>query len=263
MLETAIEAARRAGEAIAQRYPTDREVTVKGYRDIVTEVDYVAERIVLDTIRSRFPDHTIVSEEAGTIQTDSRYRWIIDPIDGTTNFSRRLPFFAVSVGLLYDEEPLAGAIYDPLRDDMFTALTGQGAHLNGTSIAAGRAASLDDAIVAFDWGHADAVREATLHYVGQVGPLCRTVRGLGSATLGLAYVAAGWIDAYLNLAMKPWDTAAGMVLVREAGGAITTPAGTEHRFDSPACLATNGRIHGELLALLRSTPKCWSAPEDP
>jgi myo-inositol-1(or 4)-monophosphatase len=251
MLETAIEAARLAGQAVAERYPAAREVTVKGYRDIVTEVDYVAERIVIDTIRSRYPDHTVISEEAGIERTDSRFRWVIDPLDGTTNYARRLPICTVSVGLVDGDDPLAGAIYDPFRGDMFSAERGHGAHLNGVPMAASQVSSLDDAVVSFDWGHTDRIRGQTVQNVVRLAPLCRTVRGLGSAALALAYVAAGWLDCYLNLALKPWDTAAGYVLIREAGGTLTTPIGGPYSYQHQACLATNGYIHDEIVACLR------------
>ena len=251
MLETAIEAARRAGQAVAERYPAAHDLTVKGYRDVVTEVDLIAERIVLETIRARYPDHTIVSEEAGTTATDSPYSWIIDPIDGTTNYSRRLPICAVSVGLLKRDVPIAGAIYDPLHDHMFAAQRGEGAQLNDAPIHASQVGALEDALVGLDWGHADEVRERTLGFIDRVAPLCRTVRTLGSATLALAYVAAGWLDAYFNLGMKPWDTAAGIVLIAEAGGRITTPEGQPYRFDLPACLATNRLVHEQMLAHMR------------
>jgi myo-inositol-1(or 4)-monophosphatase len=257
MLDTAIEAARRAGQAVAEHYPAARNVTVKGYRDVVTEVDYIAERIVLDTIRARFPDHTILSEEAGESAPGSRYTWIVDPIDGTTNYSRRLPICSVSVGLLEEDVPIVGAIYDPLRDQMFAAHRGQGAQLDGTPIHASRVETLADSVVGLDWGHADEVRARTLAHVNQVVPWCRTVRGLGSAALALAYVAAGWLDAYFNLGMKPWDTAAGTVLVAEAGGRITTTAGGPYRVDIPECLATNGLIHDQILFRLREGARAY------
>jgi myo-inositol-1(or 4)-monophosphatase len=253
MLQTAIEAARRAGQAVAERYATTLEVTVKGYRDIVTEVDFIAERIVIETIRSRYPDHTIVSEEAGTDQTESPFRWVIDPLDGTTNYSRRLPIYAVSVGLIEDGVPIAGAIYDPLRDDMFWAERGRGAFLNGAHLQASQVGELEDALVGFDFGHADRIREHTILHVNRVAPHCRTVRGLGSAALALAYVSAGWLDCYMNLGVKPWDTAAAVVMIEEAGGRTTTPTGHDYAYDHPACLATNGRIHEEVLTRLRQS----------
>ena len=255
MLETAIEAARRAGQAVAERYGAARHVTSKGYRDVVTEVDYIAERIVLETIRAHFPDHTILSEEAGESAPGSRYTWIIDPIDGTTNYARHIPICSVSVGLLEDDVPIVGAIYDPLRDQMFAAQRGHGARLDGAPIHASSVETLADAVVSLDWGHADQIRERTLALVTQVAPLCRTVRGLGSAALGLAYVAAGWLDVYFNLGMKPWDTAAGAVLIAEAGGTVTTLAGQPHRVEMPDCLATNGLIHDQVLARLRQSAR--------
>ena len=251
MLHTAIGAARRAGQAVADHYPAARNVTVKGYRDVVTEVDFIAERIVLETIRARFPDHAIVSEEAGKSATGSRYTWVIDPIDGTTNYSRRLPICAVSVGLLEGDVPIVGAIFDPLHEHMFAAQRDGGAQLNGEPIHVSRVETLADALVGVDWGHADEVRDQTIAAVGQVAPLCRTVRGLGSAVLALAYVAAGWLDAYFNFAMKPWDSAAGIALIAEAGGRVTTPGGDPYQIDMPDCLATNGLVHDQILTCLR------------
>ena len=159
---------------------------------------------------------------------------------------------AVSVGLLMDDVPIVGAIYDPLRGDMFSAQKGHGAYLNGVPIHASQVESLADALVGFDWGHADQIRERTLTNVNQIAPQCRTVRGLGSATLALAYVASGWLDAYVNLGMKPWDTAAGLVLLSEAEATTSTPDGRRYCYDQPACLASNSLIHAEILALLRA-----------
>lgn len=251
MLETAIEAARRAGQAVAARFPAARNVTVKGYRDIVTETDFIAERVVVETIRTRYPDHSVVSEEAGTSLTNSDYRWVIDPIDGTTNYARHLPICAVSVALVKGARPILGAIYDPLRDEMFSAQIGAGANLDGKPLRVSGVNALAEALFGFDWGHADQVRTQTVRNVSRVAPLCRTVRGLGSATLALAYVAAGRLDGYLNLALKAWDTAAGLVLVAEAGGRLSAPDGRPYVYTDAGCLATNGQIHDEVLSRLR------------
>ena len=253
MLQTAIEAARRAGRIIAERYPTERNITVKGHRDIVTDADTAAEAAVLDLIYTRFPAHTIISEEGRGSQIGSRYTWIVDPLDGTTNYAHRVPVFAVSIGILEGGEPLIGVIHDPLRDQTFVAERGKGAMLDDAPMHVSQVARLDHTLLGLDWTRDDEGRERVLAYLHQVAPRCGTVRLLGSATLGLAYVAAGWLDAYFHLALSPWDTAAGMLMVAEAGGRCTTLEGEPYRVDLPGCLATNGLIHDELLAVMRAS----------
>ncbi|MFQ6100075.1 MAG: inositol monophosphatase family protein [Anaerolineae bacterium] len=253
MLKTAIEAAQRAGQVIAKRYPAERNVIPKGYRDIVTDADTAAEAAILDLIRARFPDHAIISEEAGDSQIGGRCTWIVDPLDGTTNYAHRVPVFAVSIGVLEEGEPLIGVIHDPLRDQTFVAERGGGATINGAPIHVSRVARLDHTLVGLDWTHDDEGREWVLAYLRRVAPRCGTVRVLGSATLGLAYVAAGWLDAYFHLALKPWDAAAGVLMIAEAGGRCTTLEGEPYRVDLPGCLATNGLIHDELLAAMRAS----------
>jgi myo-inositol-1(or 4)-monophosphatase len=250
VLQTAIEAAHRAGKVIAERYPAQRCVTVKGYRDIVTEVDTAAESIVIDLIGKRFPDHAILSEEAGGKGIGTGTTWVIDPLDGTTNYARRVPFFCVSVGVLEDGEPLAGVIYDPMRGQTFAAERGKGATLNGKPMHVSQTSHFGHALLGFDWAHSDEVRARILQLLLRIVPCCGTVRVLGSAALALAYVATGWLDGYFHLALKPWDAAAGTLLIAEAGGRCTTPDGKPHRADIPACLATNGLVHDELLTVV-------------
>jgi myo-inositol-1(or 4)-monophosphatase len=251
MLKTAVEAARQAGEVIVERYPAGHDVIIKGYRNIATEVDTAAETVILDLIRARFPDHAILSEEAGGQGIGDGYTWVVDPLDGTTNYARRFPIFSVSIGLLQGREPLIGVIHDPLRDQMFVAERGSGAELDGAPIRVSRVARLDHAVVSLDWGHSDEDRGRTLGALNRVAPRCGTVRALGSAALALAFVAAGWLEAYFNHMMKPWDAAAGMLLVAEAGGRCTTLEGTPYRVDRPGCLASNGLVHDELLNVMR------------
>jgi myo-inositol-1(or 4)-monophosphatase len=253
MLKTAVEAARRAGQVIVDRYPAGHDVIIKGYRNIATEVDTAAETVILDLIRARFPDHAILSEEAGGQGIGDGYTWIVDPLDGTTNYARRFPVFSVSIGLLQGREPLIGVIHDPLRDQTFVAERGSGAELDGAPIRVSRVARLDHAVVSLDWGHSDEDRCRTLGALNRVAPRCGTVRALGSAALALAYVAAGWLEAYFNLMMKPWDAAAGILLAAEAGGRCTTLEGTPYRVDRPGCLASNGLIHDELLNVIRDS----------
>jgi myo-inositol-1(or 4)-monophosphatase len=250
MLQTAIEAAQRAGQLIAERYPAGCNVTVKGYRDIVTEVDTAAEAAILNLIRERFPDHAILSEEAGSSGTGDGYTWVVDPLDGTTNYSRHFPAFAISIGVLERGEPIVGVVHDPLRDHMFVAERGSGATLNGEPIHASRVARLSQALVGLDWGHSDEVRAKALELLLRIAPRCGTARALGSAALALAYVAVGWMDGYFHLALKPWDTAAGVLLITEAGGRCTTLGGGPYRVGEPGCLATNSLIHDGMLSVM-------------
>jgi myo-inositol-1(or 4)-monophosphatase len=251
MLQTAIQAAHRAGEVIAERYPAGRDITVKAYREIVTDTDRAAQAVILDLIRARFPAHAILSEEREGGEIGDGYTWVVDPLDGTTNYAHRVPVFAVSIGVLEGGEPLIGVVHDPLRDQTFVAQRGQGATLDGAPIRASRVSILEHALLGLDWGHSNEVRGQVMAFLRRVLLCCGTVRVLGSATLALAYVAAGWLEVYLNLRMKPWDAAAGMLLVAEAGGRCTTSEGEPYRVDVPDCLATNDLLHDELLAVMR------------
>jgi myo-inositol-1(or 4)-monophosphatase len=251
MLKTAIEAAVRAGRMIAERYPGERRVTMKGFRDPVTDADTAAESLIYEMIQERFPDHAILSEEAGGAAIGSGYTWVVDPLDGTTNYAHRHPVFAVSIGVLEGKTPLIGVIHDPLRDHTFVAHRGGGARLNDVPIRVSRVTALNNAMIGVDWGHENEARGHMLGYVGRVLPQCGTVRAAGSAALALAYVAAGWLEAYFQPGLKPWDTAAGTLLVKEAGGRCTTMNGAPYRIHHPDCVATNRFIHNDLLELLK------------
>lgn len=253
ILHTAIEAAQRAGRIIAERYPTERNAYFKGYRDLVTETDVAAQRAILDLVSERFPAHANLSEESeesarGGIS--GGYTWVVDPLDGTSNFTHRVPIFSVSVGVLKDGEPLVGVVYDPLRDHLFVGQSGAGATLNGDPIHVSAVSSVGEAIAGFDWARDDTLRHRVLDNVQRVVPRAHSVRVLGSAALGLTYVATGWLGSYCHLALQPWDAAAAVLLVREAGGRCTTSAGELYRVGESACLATNGLIHDEMLGLL-------------
>jgi myo-inositol-1(or 4)-monophosphatase len=253
MLQTAIEAARQAGQLIAERFPTKRSITIKGYRDIVTEVDTAAEAVILNLIRTRFPDHAILSEEAGGEAIGDGPTWVVDPLDGTTNYAHRLPLSTVSIGVLEDGQPVVGVIYDPLRDQLFAAKRSEGATLNGAPIETSEITRIDHAIVGLDWGHSDRDRERTLAFLGRVAPRCGTVRALGSAALAQAYVAAGIMDAYLSLVAKPWDAAAGFLIATESGGTYTTIEGQPYHVGARGLVVSNGPIHDQLLSILHSS----------
>ncbi len=251
MLETAIEAARQAGQVLLEEFSKPQEVRFKGLRDIVTEADLAAQAKAIDVIRSQHPDHDIWAEEVSqTPDGVSDYCWIIDPLDGTTNYSRGFPCFSVSIALSHRQEVVLGVVYDPLRDQLFRAQSGQGAYLNDDVIHVGAAEKLMDAVIGFDWAHEQGARCRVAQLVAQVAPQVRTLRNTGSAALGLCSVAAGWTDAYFHLSLNPWDVAAASVIIQEAAGVISDLAGRPWRLSYEDCLASNGLLHETMLNLL-------------
>lgn len=250
MLKTAIEAAIVAGRVIAERYPGGRSVTMKGFRDLVTDADRAAESLIFELIQTRFPDHAILSEEAGGDPIGRGYTWVVDPLDGTTNYAHHNPVFAVSIGVIEKGHPLIGVIHDPLRNQTFVAQRGAGARLNDAPIHVSGTEGLGSALIGVDWGHENAVRRRMMDHLSRILPRCRTVRASGSAALALAYVAAGWLDAYVHMGLKPWDVAAGVLLIQEAGGLCTTIQGEPYQIERPDCLAGNRLIHDELLRVI-------------
>jgi myo-inositol-1(or 4)-monophosphatase len=254
VLETAIEAARQVGRVLLEQFGTSQEIKSKGLRDIVTEADLAAQAKAIEVIRSRYPDHDVLSEESGQMPGGaSDYCWIVDPLDGTTNYSRGCPCFCVSIALSYRGEVMLGAVYDPLRDQLFRARRGQGAYLNDDLIHVSTAERLIDAVIGLDWAHEQELRCQVAQLVAEVAPEVGTLRSTGSAALGLCSVATGWIDAYFNLSLRPWDVAAGSVIIQEAGGVVSDLAGLPWHSNSGGCLASNGLIHQAMLALLMGT----------
>lgn len=251
MLDTAIEAAHAAGQIIMESYHRPVEVRLKGLRDLVTEVDVAAQEAIVRLLTTRFPDHAILAEEdLGSLDEPGEYTWIVDPLDGTTNYAFRLPIFSVSVGLAHQGDPVLGVVYDPARDHLFHAQVGQGAFLNGMPLRVAEREELIGTLIGFDWVREPDLRETLLHILNRVAPRVGTVRALGSAALGPCYVAAGWLDAYFHARLSPWDAAAGTVIVREAGGQATDFAGQPWSLRSPRFLATSNALHPKMGALI-------------
>jgi myo-inositol-1(or 4)-monophosphatase len=242
-LRTAIRAAREAARVALERLDKPQSVTVKGFRDIMTEADVAAQDAAVSRIRAQYPDIPILAEENLTPQHIADAVWVIDPLDGTTNYARRFPVFCSSVGLVYKGRPIVGAIYDPLHDHLFVAERGQGARLNGSPIYASDTDALADAILALDWGHAPAIREKSINMLLRIAEECRSVRAIGSAALAMCYLAAGWIDLFYNLSLKPWDGAAAQVIMEEAGARVTTLRGETWDYTQADALASNGELH--------------------
>jgi myo-inositol-1(or 4)-monophosphatase len=249
LLATALEVAHRAGEVLVERLGQRRTVVLKGYRDEVTDADTCAEAVALSLIRDRFPDHAILSEEAGRREAEGIHVWVVDPLDGTTNYARGHPTFSVSVAVMVRGDTVVGVVHDPLRGHTFAARRGGGVTLDGSPVRASRVGRLRDALIGLDWARSDADREDLLRRLAALAPRCRTVRTLGSAALAQSYVGAGWLDLYFARGLFPWDTAAASLIVVEAGGRITGLDGEPWGMEQPALLVTNGRLHEEVLAL--------------
>jgi len=252
LLSTAIEAVIRAGEIQMGFIESGFEVSHKGTIDLVTEADVAVETMFRKMIAERFPDHTILAEEFGEDSSTrgASHCWVFDPIDGTNNYAHGLPIFCASLALEIDGKGEIGAIYDPTRKELFVAERGGGAFLNGRPIHVSRAATLVESMLVTGFPYDIHTRIPEIvglfgEFVGQA----RAVRRLGSAALDLCYVAAGRMDGFWEQDLKPWDIAAGTILVEEAGGRVTDFAGEPHSSRRPQLLATNGHIHDEMLKI--------------
>lgn len=230
----------------------------KGDVDVVTEADRASEKLIVERISARFPDHGIFGEEGSRRGLEGEYRWYVDPLDGTTNFAHSFPVFCVSLGLEHrpkglpadaDGELIAGVIYDPTRDEMFAAQKGQGSWMNGRSIHASRTEHLAEALLATGFPSRKRHASPNIHFYQEFTLRSHGVRRAGSAALDLAYTACGRIDGFWEFNLNPWDTAAGALLVTEAGGSITGFDGSPFRLNSREVLATNGHLRDELVRL--------------
>jgi myo-inositol-1(or 4)-monophosphatase len=249
-LEKAVEIAREAGVLLANYF--ERRVTfeLKGEFDLVTEADRASEKLVVERLRSYFPSHAIVAEEGGGYQSSSEYRWYVDPLDGTTNFAHAFPMFNVTLALERAGEVVAGVIYDPLRQEFFTAEQGGGAYLNNRRIRVSHAARLTDALGSTGFPSRKRSHNVNIHFYYQLAMASHGVRRTGSAALDLAYVASGRLDFFWEFGLKPWDMAAGTLLVREAGGKFSDMCGDTHSITaSDHVLADNGLLHQELVEM--------------
>ncbi|MDE6496178.1 MAG: inositol monophosphatase [Duncaniella sp.] len=221
LLLDAIDIARNAGRTIRPYFRSDRlDIHSKlNEADIVTAADKASEAIIVKSIKHLYPSHSILSEEMGAENHDSEYRWVIDPLDGTTNFSAGIPVFAVSIGIEHNGTPIVGVVYDPVLDELFTAVKGQGAFLNGTPIHVKENNRLDRAVVSTGFPvDKDVNPDNNLDNVARVLPLVRGMRRLGSAAMDICYVAAGFTDAYWEMNLHEWDVAAALLILDEAGG---------------------------------------------
>jgi myo-inositol-1(or 4)-monophosphatase len=250
--------AREAGALLREFYHRGVRTEYKGDVDLVTEADRASEKLITERLRVAFPEHGVYGEEGTRDALESEFRWYVDPLDGTTNFAHGFPVFCVVLGCERraaglaaeaDGEMVAGVIYDPLRDEMFSATRGEGARLNGEPIRVSRTRTLQESLTATGFPSQKRHRSPNVHFYQEFTLRSHGVRRAGSAALDLAYVAAGRLEGFWEFKLNPWDTSAGYLLVEEAGGKITRFDGSRFRLNSDEVFATNGLIHGEMQAL--------------
>lgn len=245
-LEVAVETAIEAGGILLSEFDHPAKISYKGEVDLVTQADRRSEEAIVGRLRAYFPKHSIVAEEGSGQEGDARYRWIVDPLDGTTNFAHGYPCFAVSIGFEEAGELQVGVIYQPITKELFTTSRGEGAYLNEKRIRVSSIDHLSTSLLATGFPSTKRARNPNIHYYWNFTLRSHGVRRDGSAALDLASVACGRFDGFWEFGLHPWDTAAGVLLVREAGGVVTTLSGQPYRPGDNETLASNGRIHAEL-----------------
>jgi myo-inositol-1(or 4)-monophosphatase len=255
LLDFAIQTARDAGRILAERFGRKIEISNKSEIDLVTESDLASERLIIDRIKTYYPRHSILAEESGASNPDenqSGWRWIIDPLDGTTNYAHGYPCFCVSIALENQGRMEIGVVYDPIRDEMFAAERGQGASLNGRRIAVSQTRSLGSALLCTGFPYDVRERNEFARHFASFIMHAQGVRRDGAAALDLAYVAAGRFDGFWEEGLKPWDVAAGALIIEEAGGRITNYLGGPLDIHKPPVVASNGLIHDQMREVLNA-----------
>jgi myo-inositol-1(or 4)-monophosphatase len=246
---TMAEIAREAGALLMEYFQRQVKVKVeyKGEADLVTAADRSSEVLIRERIKQHWPSHDVLGEEQGLVDTGSDYRWYVDPLDGTTNFAHGFPVFSVSLGLEHQNRMIAGVVYDPTRDELFAAEQGSGAYLNQERIRVSKTANLAECLVATGFPSHKRHKNPNIYFYHQITLRTHGVRRAGSAALDLCCVACGRFDGFWEFNLNPWDTAAGVLIVEEAGGKVTDFHGGTFQLNSRETLATNGPVHAPLL----------------
>jgi myo-inositol-1(or 4)-monophosphatase len=253
MLNFAIQTAREAGQILLEKFGRKINISLKGDINLVTEADLASEKLIIERIKSYYPKHSILAEESGNavVSGDSNWKWIIDPLDGTTNFAHGYPCFCVTLALEHEGKIVLGVTFDPTRNELFAAERGQGATLNNKPIRVSETEKLSDALLVtgfpYNFKQKDNFAKSLTNFLLQ----SRGVRRDGSAAIDMAYVACGRFDGFWEEGLNPWDVAAGVLLIEEAGGRITYYDGSPFSVYSPPICASNGLIHEEMLQVLR------------
>lgn len=246
------EMARGAGEILRSNYGGKQSIHYKGETNLVTEVDRRSEEYIMGRIRTAYPDHGILSEESSEVRSATPYRWIVDPLDGTTNYAHGYPCFCVSIALEMGGKLLAGAVFDPVLGEMYTAAAGEGARRNGEPISVSSTGMLRRSLLATGFAYdVNTAEDNNLACFREFVFTGQAIRRDGSAALDLCYLACGRFDGFWELSLKPWDTAAGVLILMEAGGVATRLDGSGYNVHHPDILASNGKIHEQMLSVIR------------
>jgi myo-inositol-1(or 4)-monophosphatase len=251
-LKSAEEASKMAGEMLRQNIDASREIVYKGAVNLVTDFDKHSQEIIFSHLSSRFPDHDFLAEEDLCEQKGSEFRWIIDPIDGTTNYAHNFPIFCVSIAMEWKKKVVCGVIYDPMREEMFSAISGKGSVMNGHRIHISSTSDLDRSLLATGFPY--DVRESEVNNIDHFSNFAtrvQAIRRCGSAALDLCYVACGRFDGFWELKLSPWDVAAGVLMVEEAGGHVSDFQGERTSIYGKDLLASNGLIHEQMIQILK------------
>jgi len=248
-LDIAVEIAREAGSLLVRLFKGPQEISYKRPSDLVTEADRRSEALIVERLHRHFPGHAVVGEEGGGQRIASDYCWYVDPLDGTTNFAHGFPVFCVTLGLAYRGEVIAGVVYDPTRDELFTAERGAGAYLNSQRIHVSHTASLSESLLATGFPPFASNHDLNIQFYFRFTLLSHGIRRAGSAALDLCTVAAGRFEGFWELKLNPWDKAAGSLLVTEAGGRVTDLTGRPFSLQGDEIFASNGLIHDEMITI--------------
>ncbi len=248
-----METAREAGRILLEKFGRKIDVSKKGEINLVTEADLASEKFIIEKIKSHYPNHSILAEEAGeaVLIGESKWKWIIDPLDGTTNFAHGYPCFCVTMAIEHKDEIVIGVTFDPTRDELFSAEKGSGASLNNKPIRVSDTEKLSDALLVTGFPYDISKREDFARHFVQMLLSSRAVRRDGSAAIDLAYIACGRFDGFWEEGLNPWDVAAGVLLVTEAGGQVSYYDGSEISIYQPPLCVSNGFIHNEMLNVLK------------
>jgi myo-inositol-1(or 4)-monophosphatase len=253
MLNFAIETAREAGQILLERFGRKITITKKGDINLVTEADLASEKLIIERIRSHYPKHAILAEESGAsaLNAESEWKWIIDPLDGTTNYAHGYPCFCVTVALEHKGEIILGVTFDPTRDELFAAEKGNGATLNGRQIRVSETESLSEALLVTGFPYDARERENFARHFTEFTYKSRGIRRDGSAAIDMAYVACGRFEGFWEEGLNPWDVAAGVLLIEEAGGRVSYYDDSKFSIYEPPICANNKLIHAEMLEVLK------------
>ena len=268
LMTSAATAARQAGELIREMRNQSVQVNKKGHRDLVTDADFAAQELIISYLKNKYPDHGFLAEEDDPkLKSSGDVFWIIDPLDGTSNYSRSVPDYSVSIAAIVskdgsisktalmaegaDYQCVAGAVFDPLRDEMFMAALGLGSWLNGVRLGVSSTSNLIESFIGLDWSHLSANRQKMVTDIARFADRVHTIRAIGSAALALAWVAAARLDVYYNLTLSAWDVAAAGLMIEEAGGRVSDETGAPWRLHHPRCVASNRALHDQFLTYCR------------